>query len=69
MLSRFDVVFVVLDQSTTETDQKISEHVLRMHRYQKPGETAAPGTQEFVTAMQEQAQVQPSADSTTRLPP
>mmetsp|Transcript_15610 Transcript_15610/g.21579 ORF Transcript_15610/g.21579 Transcript_15610/m.21579 type:complete len:824 (-) Transcript_15610:244-2715(-) len=52
LLSRFDVVFVVLDQSTTDTDRLISEHVLRMHRYRKPGDTSQNvGTHEFMTAL------------------
>lgn len=50
LLSRFDVVFVVLDQSTAETDQLISEHVLRMHRFRNQGEQSALGPQEFVVS-------------------
>lgn len=33
LLSRFDLLFVVLDQPNIEKDKKISEHVLRMHCY------------------------------------
>jgi len=33
LLSRFDLLFIVLDQPDVEKDKKISEHVLRMHRY------------------------------------
>lgn len=33
LLSRFDLLFIVLDQMDPEIDGHISEHVLRMHRY------------------------------------
>lgn len=38
LLSRFDLIFVVLDEMDPEQDRRISEHVLRMHRYRNPGE-------------------------------
>ncbi|KAF5900445.1 maternal DNA replication licensing factor mcm3-like, partial [Clarias magur] len=38
LLSRFDLLFIVLDQMDPESDREISEHVLRMHRYRAPGE-------------------------------
>jgi DNA replication licensing factor MCM3 len=41
LLSRFDLLFVVTDDVSDERDRMISEHVLRMHRYQAPG--AEPG--------------------------
>ena len=37
LLSRFDLLFVVTDDVSDERDRMISEHVLRMHRYQAPG--------------------------------
>src|SRR5271169_6264472 len=37
LLSRFDLLFVVIDEVSDERDRLISEHVLRMHRYQAPG--------------------------------
>ncbi len=38
LLSRFDLLFVVLDTMDVEKDMRISDHVLRMHRYRRPGE-------------------------------
>jgi len=38
LLSRFDLLFIVLDKMDPDSDKKISEHVLRMHRYRNPGE-------------------------------
>uniref|UniRef100_UPI00358DE1E4 DNA replication licensing factor MCM3 n=1 Tax=Myxine glutinosa TaxID=7769 RepID=UPI00358DE1E4 len=38
LLSRFDLLFIVLDQMDPEHDREISDHVLRMHRYRAPGE-------------------------------
>lgn len=38
LLSRFDMIFVVLDEMDPDHDRRISEHVLRMHRYRNPGE-------------------------------
>ncbi|CAL8086159.1 unnamed protein product [Calicophoron daubneyi] len=38
LLSRFDLLFIVLDKADPETDRAIAEHVLRTHRYRGPGE-------------------------------
>ncbi|XP_065488029.1 DNA replication licensing factor MCM3 isoform X2 [Caloenas nicobarica] len=38
LLSRFDLLFIVLDQMDPEQDREISDHVLRMHRYRNPSE-------------------------------
>eukprot|EP01135_Chromosphaera_perkinsii_P001559 Nk52_evm29s207 gene=Nk52_evmTU29s207 len=38
LLSRFDLLFIVLDKADPEHDSNITEHVLRMHRYRKAGE-------------------------------
>lgn len=38
LLSRFDLLFVMLDIVDNDVDSKISDHVVRMHRYRRPGE-------------------------------
>eukprot|EP00118_Oscarella_pearsei_P026564 m.310097 g.310097 ORF g.310097 m.310097 type:complete len:793 (+) comp49537_c0_seq1:35-2413(+) len=38
LLSRFDLIFIVLDEMDADKDRAISEHVVRMHRYRAPGE-------------------------------
>lgn len=38
LLSRFDLLFVMLDISDSSHDQMISDHVVRMHRYRNPKE-------------------------------
>lgn len=38
LLSRFDLLFVMLDIVDSEQDQIISDHVVRMHRYRSPAE-------------------------------
>lgn len=38
LLSRFDLLFVMLDLVDSEQDQRISDFVVRMHRYRNPKE-------------------------------
>ncbi|EEP81678.1 DNA replication licensing factor mcm3 [Uncinocarpus reesii 1704] len=43
LLSRFDLLFIVTDDIEDTRDRQVSEHVLRMHQYRKPGtEEGAP---------------------------
>jgi DNA replication licensing factor MCM3 len=37
LLSRFDLLFVMLDEKDAENDRKIAERVISNHRYQKSG--------------------------------
>lgn len=39
LLSRFDLLFIVLDSSDKQRDRMIADHVLRGHRYRKPTHT------------------------------
>ena len=38
LLSRFDLIFVILDNIEPENDRTIADHVIRMHRYRAPNE-------------------------------
>ncbi|ETV88321.1 hypothetical protein H257_01595 [Aphanomyces astaci] len=42
LLSRFDLLFVVLDSLDRHADRMISDHVLRNHRYCAPGDEGRP---------------------------
>jgi DNA replication licensing factor MCM3 len=63
LLSRFDLLFVVTDDIEDTRDRQVSEHVLRMHRYRRPGtEEGAPvrenGTQSLGVALDKQTDAQ-----------
>jgi len=38
LLSRFDCLFIMLDTIDVDTDRKIADHVVRIHRYRSPQE-------------------------------
>ncbi|OWA51644.1 DNA replication licensing factor Mcm3 [Hypsibius exemplaris] len=38
LLSRFDLIFVMIDKADAELDLTLADHVVRMHRYRTPGE-------------------------------
>ena len=42
LLSRFDLLFIVLDELDDQHNAAIADHVLRLHRYQKPGMEGVP---------------------------
>ena len=39
LLSRFDLLFIVLDKMDPEIDSRLASHVLKSHLYRKPGES------------------------------
>ncbi|XP_020232933.1 DNA replication licensing factor MCM3 [Cajanus cajan] len=50
LLSRFDLLFIVLDQMDPDIDRRITEHVLRMHRFRSAvdgGEAALDGSSRY----------------------
>lgn len=52
LLSRFDLLFIVLDQMDPEQDREISDHVLRMHRYRDPREQEGAGAAPFAVLIE-----------------
>lgn len=42
LLSRFDLLFIVLDQMDPAFDKRLSEHVIRSHQYRRPGTIMEP---------------------------
>jgi hypothetical protein len=49
LLSKFDLLFIVLDQMDADINCQISEHVLCMHHYHTPGEDAGMLLSSFFT--------------------
>ena len=43
LLSRFDLLFILLDNATAARDAAIAEHVLGQHRYRPPGDDGLGG--------------------------
>ena len=43
LISRFDLIFVILDTIEPENDKVISDHVIRIHRYRAPNEQDGDG--------------------------
>lgn len=42
LLSRFDLLFIILDQLEPEFDRRLSEHVITSHQYRRPGTIMEP---------------------------
>lgn len=42
LLSRFDLLFIVLDQLDAKLDRTLSEHVIKSHQYRRPGTLMEP---------------------------
>lgn len=38
LLSRFDLLFIILDKHERESDEQIADHVMRMHRFRAQNE-------------------------------
>merc|ERR1719412_2165737 len=63
LLSRFDLVFILLDTVDLESDRMISDHVVRVHRYRSPREVDGEvtlinsGADELSTAAKEASEV------------
>jgi DNA replication licensing factor MCM3 len=66
LLSRFDLVFVVLDKTDDEFNRSISEHITRLHRYVVPGlEEGTPITESMMTSIRaaQHQQDEPNAET------
>jgi DNA replication licensing factor MCM3 len=60
LLSRFDLLFIVLDQLDPVMDRTLSEHVIKSHQYRRPGTIMEPEAlnQESVLNLEEQREQQ-----------
>lgn len=68
LLSRFDLLFVMLDIVDSEQDQIISDHVVRMHRYrctkEKDGEALPLGSKVDILSTKNPDQILPDENDT-----
>ncbi|XP_076318815.1 LOW QUALITY PROTEIN: DNA replication licensing factor MCM3-like [Tachypleus tridentatus] len=67
LLSRFDLLFIMHDKMDPESDREVSEHVIRMHRYRKPGEQDGEATH-FKSSVDILSTNDPDADEGTDTP-
>ncbi|OTB03754.1 hypothetical protein M426DRAFT_321466 [Hypoxylon sp. CI-4A] len=68
LLSRFDLLFVVTDDIEDTRDRRISEHVLKAHRYRQPGtDEGAPVRENAQQALGVALQSQDSSTRTTEV--
>mmetsp|Transcript_32812 Transcript_32812/g.70820 ORF Transcript_32812/g.70820 Transcript_32812/m.70820 type:complete len:657 (+) Transcript_32812:2-1972(+) len=51
LLSRFDLLFIVLDQLDSTLDRTLSEHVIRSHQYRRPGTVMEPEPLNMVSSL------------------
>ncbi|KAJ2997087.1 MCM DNA helicase complex subunit [Globomyces sp. JEL0801] len=66
LLSRFDLVFVVLDKTDDEFNRAISEHITRLHRYVPPGiAEGIPITENMIQSLKTTKNQQEESDDIT----
>ena len=51
LLSRFDLLFIVLDQLDSTLDRTLSEHVIKSHQYRRPGTLMEPEALNMATSL------------------
>jgi hypothetical protein len=61
LLSRFDVLFIVRDRVDPAIDSKLANHVLRMHRYVRPGQEGVPVPLDVAKVMRADQERQPES--------
>jgi DNA replication licensing factor MCM3 len=51
LLSRFDLLFIVLDQLDSTLDRTLSEHVIRSHQFRRPGTVMEPEPLNMISSL------------------
>ena len=74
LLSRFDLLFIVLDQTNAAADREIAQHVLTMHAFRPPGDDGSVGLEGLrgeadATAADDEAEAEAAAGGPGREAP
>lgn len=61
LISRFDMLFIVRDRVEPGIDSRLADHVLRMHRFVRPGQEGVPVPLDVTAALRADQERQPES--------